>query len=231
MVNYSKMCAAGLFLLCLIPVTFADKGTMYEVTITNLTGGQILSPPVVVSHDAGISLFELGQPASVGLAALAEDADNGGLVSSLRASDSVFDVNEGLGGIMPGQSATVTIEVSGTKRLISFASMLVTTNDTFASARGLQAHPTRTVSVVVPGYDAGSEGNNEQCIYIPGPPCENPFQRDVAGAEGFVHVNPGVQGIADLTGRQDWRNPVAQVTVKRAESLPPAHGRRRNNKP
>ena len=48
MSSISKVCAACLFLLCLIPVTLADKGTKYEVTITNLTGGQMLSPPVVV---------------------------------------------------------------------------------------------------------------------------------------------------------------------------------------
>ena len=95
--------------------------------------------------------------------------------------------------------------------------MLVTTNDTFTAIRGLRPHPAHMVSVMVPGYDAGSEGNNEMCAFIPGPPCGNPFQRDVANAEGYVHINSGVQQSGDLTGTHDWRNPVARITVKRVQ--------------
>ena len=208
-----RPCLCLMVLFVLPAAALADGARSYDVTITNLTAGQILSPPVVVSHDSRLSLFELGQPAGEDLAALAEDADNAGLVELLEASPAVRDVGVGEGAIMPGASATVRIRIGGRQRLISFASMLVTTNDTFAAVRGLRVHPARSVSTVVPGYDAGSEGNNELCIYIPGPPCGNPFQRDVANAEGFVHINAGVQQIGDLTGRHDWRNPVAQVSI------------------
>ena len=44
--------------------------------------------------------------------------------------------------------------------------------------------------------------------------------RDTGGAEGVVHIHNGVHGIAEASGglvpsRDDWRNPVAQITVKR----------------
>ncbi len=203
--------------LCLVPVAaFAQRGWDYDVTITNVTRGQILSPPVVVSHDSGISLFELGQPASDELAALAEDGAAADLIVTLMSSNSVHDVVQTEGAILPGESATVRISVQGHRRLISFASMLVTTNDTFAAAQGLRARPVGTVSAMVPGYDAGSEDNNELCAYIPGPPCGSAFQRDEDGAEGYVHVSSGVQGTGDLDGAHDWRNPVARISIRRA---------------
>ena len=205
-----------IMILCLVPgLAFADDA-VYEVTITNITQGQIMGPPVVVSHDSSMSLFELGHPASDELAALAEDADSFGLVALLESSDAVADVTIGGGPILPGHSMTLSVSVSGGQRLISFATMLVTTNDTFAALNGMEVHGSNTVSTLVLAYDSGSEGNNELCIYIPGPPCGNPFQRDVAGAEGYVHINAGVQQTGDLTGEHDWRNPVASVSIRRA---------------
>jgi hypothetical protein len=72
--------------------------------------------------------------------------------------------------------------------------------------------------VSAPAYDAGSEGNNEDCGFVPGPACPaaSGNMRDVAGAEGFAHVHNGVHGIVDLEpSAHEWRNPVAHVTVKR----------------
>jgi hypothetical protein len=40
-----------------------DKETRYEVTITNITRGQIISPPIVISHNEDFQLFSLGDPA------------------------------------------------------------------------------------------------------------------------------------------------------------------------
>ena len=54
---------------------------------------------------------------------------------------------------------------------------------------------------------------NELCLFIPGPPCGNPFQRDVTDAEGYVFISPGIQGVGDLDGQQDWRNPVARIAI------------------
>lgn len=34
---------------------------VYEVTITNLTAGQLLSPPVLATHGSDYSVFEVGE--------------------------------------------------------------------------------------------------------------------------------------------------------------------------
>ena len=66
-----------------------------------------------------------------------------------------------------------------------------------------------------PAYDAGSESNNEDCDFIPGPPCDNPLVRDTANAEGYVHVHAGIHGVGDLVpATHDWRNPVAAISMR-----------------
>ena len=67
-----------------------------------------------------------------------------------------------------------------------------------------------------PGYDAGSEPNDEDCDNIPGPVCGGEGASPDEGGEGFVHIQAGIHGIADLDpAERDWRNPVAEVTIRR----------------
>jgi hypothetical protein len=191
----------------------------FEVTVTNLTKEQIISPPVVASHKGNFSLFKPGQPASDELAALAEDAIVQPLVDLLLADDRVQNVVVGSGGIPPGTSLTIPIVASSPFNRISVAGMLVTTNDTFFAVRGL-ALPrgrNRVSSTRSPGYDSGSEENNELCSHIPGPPCGSGGIRS-ATSEGFVYVQSGIQGTGDLDPSElDWRNPVAEIVVRRVQ--------------
>ncbi len=108
------------------------------------------------------------------------------------------------------------VDVQGGFRFLSMAGMLVTTNDAFFALRGARvpAHGIRTFRS--PAYDAGSEANNEDCAFIPGPPCMNPNVRATENAEGYVHIHAGIHGIADLDpAEHDWRNPVAEITLRR----------------
>jgi len=204
----------GLLVLSAIHATAGDS--VYRVTVTNLTRGQIMSPPVVAAHQGGFELFTPGEPAGPELAATAEDADSAGLVALLGTEPAVRSVAVGGGGILPGESASIEVGLSGNARHISLVSMLVTTNDTFAAVRGIRVDPSRAVAVTAVAYDAGSEENNEDCAFIPGPPCGNPFQRATEGAEGYVHIHAGVHGGADLVpADHDWRNPVARVVIER----------------
>ncbi len=204
----------------------ADKGSRVEVTITNLTRGQIISPVVVASHNARFEpLFQLGSSASDELAAVAEDANLMPLMTALSINPDVYDfvTLKGIKGpIMPGESASVVVEVRDRFRLLSMAGMLVTTNDAFFALRGVRVPNHRTSIHYSPAYDAGSEANNEDCDYIPGPPCGNGGVRDTAGAEGYVHIHAGIHGVPDVDGvrdldpsMHDWRNPVAEISVTR----------------
>ena len=194
------------------------RGRTYEVTITNITRGQILSPPVIFTHRGGFALFEVGEPASAEVAAIAEDAVNGPLQTLLADSPKVFDQNTAGGPVPPGQSVKLYITANRRARYLGAIGMMVVTNDAFFGAQGLELprRGRRTYRAI--GYDAGSEGNSESCEQIPGPPCGNPGVRNLETAEGFVHVHAGIHGIGDLVPSQhDWRNPVVQISIKRVD--------------
>jgi hypothetical protein len=67
-----------------------------------------------------------------------------------------------------------------------------------------------------PGYDAGTEENNELCTSMPGPACAAIDSENVhsGGGEGVVHVHRGFFGVGDLPqAGYDWRNPMVLVEV------------------
>ena len=192
----------------------AAAADSYEVRVTNLTRGQILSPPLVVFHARSTGIFTPGRKATPEMAALAEDADASGLMDALDADAEVTAYVLGDGVVLPGQTATFMVDAADAERL-SVVSMLVSTNDAFMGLDGydLSDLMTRT-SVAVPAYDAGSERNSEECAFVPGPPCGNGGVRNRNGSEKFIHVHPGIRGDGDLSKADlDWRNPVARVLI------------------
>ena len=210
--------------------TVALAQTTYEVTIHNLTRGQLITPPLVVVHDSSTSLFSVGQPASMELATLAEEGNPVPLMEAAMAMEGVHDVGVALGPgdppvIPPGQSASVMVESTHGYRHVSVVGMLATTNDSFFAVSGVQGPLPRSLFYVTtssktlnaPAYDAGSEANSESCDYIPGPPCGSHVHDD-AEAEGFIHISNGIQGVGDVSAADsDWRNPVARVTITRVD--------------
>lgn len=214
--NLSRIGLLAAALALLLAPSAQAQSTTVEVTIVNLTPGQIISPPLVITHNADFQLFDLGAEASPGLAALAEDAETAPLIDEIDDDPNVFDIQVAVDGIPPGGSRTVEIEATSEFRYVSVAGMLVTTNDTFFAARALRIGSGKGSSALSPGYDAGSEENNEDCAFIPGPPCGNAGV-GTPTSEGFVHINSGIHGIASLSAAEfDWRNPVASVSVDRA---------------
>ncbi len=207
------------FLLLTAPLTGAQaqfvRGVMYEVTITNITRGSLFAPILVASHRSGVSLFALGEPASAELAMLAEGGNVEPLAQVLRADSRVVDVANSGGPLEPGQSVTVRVAAQSADH-ISLAAMIVPTNDGFIALNGVEAPRSGSETHRVPGYDAGSEPNDELCVSIPGPQCGGEGASPLVGGEGFVHVHAGIHGIADLKAEEyDWRNPVAVVTIKK----------------
>lgn len=187
----------------------------FDVTITNATGGQVLTPPVVVTHSSTVQLFELGMPAPAFLIPLAEDGDTSAFVGADALAE-VSDVAIAGGAVMPGHSVTLTVETTQKHPLISLAGMFASSNDAFmalnSKALDFSASSTTHYATV---YDAGSEANSEDCQYIPGPPCGNGGVRDTDNAEGFVHVHSGIHGIKDLQAAQySWNYPGAVITIK-----------------
>ncbi|MCF6251823.1 MAG: spondin domain-containing protein [Methylococcaceae bacterium] len=200
-----------------INISMADETKLYEVTITNLSRGQIISPVFAFTHNGSESLFTHGEPASPELAALAQDADSNGLMSLFSASSATHEIVLGTAVIKPGNSETLTIHSNHDMKYISLAAMLVSSNDAFIAINKLKL-PSRSMMVTIPAYDAGSEVNDENCDYIPGPPCGNANKASDKKPEGFVHIHSGIHGIADLDPTEyDWRNPVAKISIRRVK--------------
>ena len=79
----------------------------FEVTITNITRGQIFAPALVATHNLSGSVFTAGGTASPELAALAEDGDTSLLAAMLGSDANVFDVQQGAGMIHPNMATTL----------------------------------------------------------------------------------------------------------------------------
>lgn len=195
----------------------AAQGLRVEVQFTNLSQ-QIISPPILVSHSFRTRLFRPGAPASPGLAAVAEDAVPDTLLDELAADDEVLEVVVAGGMLMPGATTTLEIGIDPRHDRVSAVGMLVTTNDAFFGLDNLIVGPGRPFvqHVEVPAYDAGSEVDNEDCEFIPGPPCGNAGVRATEGAEGRILIHSGIHGVGDLAPSEwNWHNPVLRVTAVR----------------
>lgn len=196
--------------LALVAVAAGAQAAEFDVTITNASP-QILSPPVVVTHQGNVSVFEVGDAPSDELAALAEDAEADDLIALLQTTDGVRDVAIGGGVILPGESATVRVDAGGDAKVFTILGMLVTTNDTIYSAR---ERVVKSKTFYANAYDVGSEANTLDCAHIPGPPCGNPGVRVTDGAEGVVLISQGINRGA--LREFDWRDPVVKIRIKRA---------------
>jgi hypothetical protein len=154
-----------------------------------------------------VTLFTLGEPASVPLEVLAEAGDTGPLGEMLAAMPDVLEVTSSGAVLPPGRSVTVTVKTQGEFDHVSVAAMLIPTNDGFFAINGV-AGPTgnRVATHYSPAYDAGTKADDELCAHIPGPAtvCQgqgfNPSGRvrDV----NFVHIHRGIHGIGDLSAPQ-----------------------------
>jgi hypothetical protein len=193
----------------------------WHVTVRNLTppgpgapGSQPLSPPLFVVHSGKADVWTVGDIASHGVAAIAEDANNTVLESALASVPGVKTVFTGAGGPIPsGQSRTFTVETSGPFRRLSLVTMLVNTNDAFTGLDSLRLTGRGTMRSTM-AYDAGSEKNNELKSHIPGPCCNNPFVRDPEGA--LVGPHEGITGRGQLDpALYDWEGPAARITIER----------------
>ena len=197
--------------------SYAGFNNTYEVTITNITKGQIFTPILATAHSSRIALFQLGEPASEALATMAESGDTSKLSTALSASPRVFDVESVGGLILPGESATLEISAPYRIRRFSMAGMLIPTNDAFVALNSVNLPPIkRQRTYFARSYDAGSENNDELCVSIPGPPtlC-NGEGVSAEDGEGFVHIHSGIHGVGDLEpSAYDWNDPVAKIVIK-----------------
>jgi len=200
----------------------------FEVTVSNLSNAQPLSPIAVIAHQDAFSVFTVGSPASAGLETLAEGGDNSALLAEADAAAGTGDTASGAAPIGPAGSETVSLTLNEADlgpSTISVSTMLVNTNDAITGVNavplaGMQVGD--SVSMRTIAYDAGTEANTEQAAHIPGPAGGgeglNAARDDIADR---VAMHPGVVGqddgfaTSDLNGQHRFDNPVAQITIER----------------
>ncbi|MCB0997507.1 MAG: spondin domain-containing protein [Acidimicrobiales bacterium] len=207
----------------------------YEVTVTNLTPGQILTPPVFAAHLPSTLLFHPGYPATPEVQQIAENGNLAPLATQLSthrrvaasgiASADTGAVADGSGPIFAGQSRTFQVTTTPNGTRLSTVSMVVCTNDGFTGLESLRL-PTgvgQSTTVHTYAYDAGTEVNTELLADLV-PPCSGGTtgtgMSNTALAEGgVITMHPGIGGPAG-PDRLDpavwgWTGPVASFTVTR----------------
>lgn len=204
------------------PTPPAPVTSSYEITVTNLTNAQPLSPVAVVLHTEG-QLWSIGSAASEELEYLAEGGDNSFVLGLPVAAAGA----SGAGPIGPGASETITISIDDNdSALLSVVTMLVNTNDAFTgvnaqSLAALEVGQSWTTRTHV--YDSGTEANSEAAGTIPGPADGGAGFDAVRDDVDYVAMHPGVVSNQDglmtsvLTKQHGFDNPAARITVTRTE--------------
>jgi Spondin_N len=194
----------------------------YDITVTNITNNQPLTPVAFVMHKSGYNAWSLGFSATVGLEELAESGSPTAFIAEATANADVLAATSLSAPMGPGGNETVSVTVnSNSSLMLSVATMLANTNDAFSGVTswdvsGLETGDSMTVLAKV--FDAGTEINDE--ANIPGP---------AAGGEGFntardslvekVVIHPGVvtsdDGLAtsELNESHRWQTYAAKISI------------------
>lgn len=178
-----------------------------SVTLTNTSESQPMTPPVVILHGApgtenGIQWFNVGQPA---IGEVIQIAENGefqpllqvaeGQVNTVSAVSAAFSDPDAPGPLLPGASATVTLDVESPDQVMTIIAMVVCTNDGFTGVDSRPLSDEASETFTAPIYDAGSETNVLTLDYWV-PPCspdmESPNITDDEG--GAITLHPGQSG-------------------------------------
>ena len=234
-----KIAIFGLVSILIVPVhANADEGKTYSVTITNLTAGQPFTPPVLLTHSSRTSIFAVAEAASEDIQQIAENGNRDPLLATLANDVNVHQVVKGAAPLVPANfvpndpgfeySATYEITAKGQAKYLSFASMLICTNDGFTGLNSVEL-PKKQKTVYSVAYDARTEMNTEDFANMV-PPCQGLIgvssddmgtgASDPSLAEsGVVIPHVGITGGADLLPKvHGWGDPVAKIEIRRVRN-------------
>jgi hypothetical protein len=200
----------------------------YQVSVTNLTYAQPMSPVALVLHNEG-QFWAIGEIASIALENLAESGDN----SAVLAETMVLSGISGTGILMPGMSETLDVSYTymgenNAPEMLSLATMLVNTNDAFTGINAFIINNLavgESISMKTSSYDAGTEKNSELMETIPGPASNgvgegfNAMRDDIDKVTmhaGIVSQDDGLS-TSVLTQTHRFDNPTLAISITRVE--------------
>ncbi|MFK8020534.1 MAG: spondin domain-containing protein [Pseudomonadales bacterium] len=214
------------------PPVVADA--TFEVTVSNLTLAQPMSPVAVVLHRAGFNSFIDGETSSLALELLAEGGDNTDVLGEAVAADEHLTSMSSEGPIAPssiGSPIVLTVPEDQLDDMrLTVISMLVHTNDAFTGANGANVSSMAvgdTIRLTGHTWDAGTENNDEQGASMPGPDFGgegfNSNRDDIIdrvrfhqGAVTAASVESG-DANSDLAERHRFDNPTSRISITRTE--------------
>jgi hypothetical protein len=204
----------------------------WHVKVTNLTTGQPFSAPLWAVHTKKRHLWQVGQQATNGATLIAEDAFATPLLALLQSDPKVSAAALALPPVTdpvtpppnpPGGIREFDISTHGKFGRLSIIWMLVRSNDAFSGLDSLKVEPARakknkhpktpkTRTLLVNAYDAGTEKNNEDGAFVPGPPFGHTFVRDQDAQ--LIAPHPGLRPDGGLAA-YIWQDPVARIEITR----------------
>jgi len=206
-----------------MPDSMPASTQSYQISISNLSYAQPLSPVAVIVHDNSYSGWTLGSPANDGLEQLAEGGDNSEFINAENA----LLTASGEGIIMPGATETIDVVVDEVPEVqLTLATMLVNTNDGFTGVTGLDIASLAVGDsrvIELPVFDAGTEANLELAGSIPGPADGGVGFDSMRDDVDYVARHPGVVSSEDryaesvLSEAHRFDVPVAIMTLTRIE--------------
>lgn len=212
-----------------------DRGsaglTTWKITWTNLTpivpgnpaagSSQPFTRPAIVTHDNKLTIWHEGQIANAGVAFLAMDplpapgsTAWSPLHSMLSTNKDVFQAVDGPGPTPSQQSNSATIQTSADFDRLDFLTMFAFSNDTFTGLTNY--HVTGNATVYAYAYDAGTEWNNWDGRWIPGPCVGCSHQFAMAESGELIHRTNSVD-LQGIPGYWAWDNskPVLKITIEK----------------
>ena len=200
-----------------------DNHRRFQVSVTNLTNNQPLSPPLLAVHSDDVQTWRIGEPASEGLELLAESGDGSLLSDELTAARANVRLGDAV--LPPGASETFAVR-SNTRNgfNLTVATMLVNTNDAFTGVNSADLSSLErgeSITLFARAYDAGTEANTEDAATVPGPAGGGEGYNEAREATDFVSLHSGVVTQADgltasaLDESHRFDNPVVRLTVTR----------------
>ncbi len=219
-----------------LPVAVSTAGAQsgggeatFQIQFRNITDGQYLTPPNWAAHTRDADVFQLRQPASEGVQAVAENGGVPILAAELQAA--VDDAGFGVSGVGaeaplgPGESSTWEFTTSADR--LSIVSMLICTNDGFAGLDSFQLPRIDEGHRVVRlrAYDAGTEINTEnRADLVPAPFCGEGGGTGESNPElaenDVIRRHRTIRGVGDIGPEFDWFGRVAEVVITRVNPTP-----------
>jgi hypothetical protein len=205
--------------------TWKVTWTNIATTATGTPSFQPLTPPILVTHKNKLVIWAPGEIANAGVSMLAEDPNAAPLKAMLTGNEDVYQAvapGAAVGPTLSGSSKSWTIQSSDGFDRLDILMMLANTNDTFTGLAGLKLEDGTTVETYA--YDAGTERNNENCNFIPGPACGSHSNgipasvvRDESGQLIHLQTPGGIQGVAGGSlnpATTGWVGAVARIKIE-----------------